>query len=35
MIDVSVIIVFRNEEDYIIDCIHSIEMQFEKNELDW
>lgn len=35
MIDVSVIIVFRNEENYIIECIQSIEKQFEKNELRW
>lgn len=35
MIDISVIIVFRNEEGYIIECIQSIEKQFEKNELRW
>jgi glycosyltransferase involved in cell wall biosynthesis len=35
MIDISVIVVFRNEEDYIIDCIQSIESQFEQNELNW
>lgn len=35
MIDVSVIIVFRNEENYIIECIQSIEEQFEQNELKW
>jgi len=35
MTDVSVIVVFRNEEDYIIECIQSIESQFEQNELNW
>lgn len=35
MIDVSVIIVFRDEEDYIIECIQSIESQFEQNNLNW
>jgi len=35
MIDVSVIIVFRDEENYIIECIRSIEEQFEQNELNW
>ncbi len=35
MIDVSVIIVFRKEEDYIMECIHSIEMQFENSALKW
>lgn len=29
MIDVTVIIVVRNEENYILDCIQSIEKQFE------
>lgn len=35
MIDVSVLVVFRDEEDYIIECIRSIEEQFEHNELNW
>lgn len=35
MIDISVIIVFRDEENYIIECIRSIEEQFEQNELNW
>jgi len=35
MIEVSVIIVFRNEERYIEECIRSIEKQFEQNELPW
>lgn len=35
MIDVSVIIVFRDEEDYILECIRSIESQFKQNELNW
>ena len=32
MIEVSVIIVVRNEEDYIIDCIKSIERQFDTKD---
>jgi len=32
MIEVSVIIVVRNEEDYIIDCIKSIEKQFDTKD---
>jgi glycosyltransferase involved in cell wall biosynthesis len=32
MIYVSVIIVVRNEETYIVDCIKSIEKQFEDND---
>lgn len=35
MIDVSVIIVFRDEEDYIEECIRSIEKQFERNTFKW
>lgn len=35
MIDFSVIIVFHDEENYIIECIQSIELQFEQNELNW
>lgn len=35
MIDVSVIIVFRDEENYIIECIQSIESQFEQTKLNW
>lgn len=35
MIEISVIIVYRNEERYIIDCIHSIEEQFEQNSISW
>jgi len=35
MIDVSVLIVVRNEESYIIDCIKSIENQFVNTELNW
>lgn len=32
MTEVSVLIVVRNEEKYIIDCIRSIELQFEKTD---
>ena len=32
MIDISVLIVVRNEERYIIDCIKSIETQFDEND---
>jgi len=32
MIEISVIIVIRNEENYVIDCIKSIEKQFKNNE---
>ena len=35
MIEVSVIIVYRNEERYIIDCIRSIEEQFEQSSIAW
>jgi glycosyltransferase involved in cell wall biosynthesis len=32
MIEVSVIVVMRNEEKYILKCIESIENQFDKND---
>ena len=32
MIEISVLIVVRNEERYIIDCIQSIESQFDKED---
>lgn len=32
MIEVSVIVVMRNEEEYILKCIKSIEKQFDKND---
>ncbi|NOR88143.1 MAG: glycosyltransferase [Bacteroidales bacterium] len=35
MIDVSVIVVFRNEENYLVNCIQSIEDQFEQTSLKW
>lgn len=35
MKEVSVIIVFRNEESYIKECISSIEEQFVDNKLQW
>lgn len=35
MIEVSVIIVYRNEERYIIDCIRSIEEQFVQSNIAW
>ncbi len=33
--DVSVIIVFRNEEPYLLDCVKSIENQFVGTSLEW
>lgn len=35
MIDISVIIVFRNEENYLVDCIRSIEEQFNGSQISW